>query len=56
MCESLEVILLEVKRMAGDYEIFATISIGPEEIVMGENPEAPRDKRYMCLLYHQRIV
>ena len=39
---------MEVKRMAGDYEIFATISIGPEEIVMGENPEAPRDKRYMC--------
>ena len=38
----------EEKRMAGDYVIFQTISIGHTEIVMGENPEASADERYMC--------
>lgn len=38
----------EEKRMAGDYEIFQTISIGHKEIVMGESPEASADERYMC--------
>jgi hypothetical protein len=34
--------------MAGDYEIFEAISVGHQEIVMGENPEASADERYMC--------
>ena len=38
----------EEKRMAGDYEIFQSISIGHKEIVMGESPEASEDERYMC--------
>ena len=38
----------EEKRMAGDYEIFQAISIGPREIVMGESPKASPEERYMC--------
>lgn len=36
------------KRMAGDYEVFASMSIGRKEIVMGENPKAEKDAGYMC--------
>ena len=36
------------KRMAGDYEIFHAISIGANEIVMGESVFAGPDERYMC--------
>lgn len=36
------------KRMAGDYEIFQAISVGHQEIVMGENPKASAGERYMC--------
>lgn len=36
------------KRMAGDYEVFQAISVGPREIVMGENKNAVHDERYLC--------
>ncbi len=36
------------KRMAGDYEILQALSIGRREIVIGENPLADLDSRYMC--------
>lgn len=38
----------EEKRMAGDYEVFASMSVGSKEIVMGENPNAEEGARYMC--------
>lgn len=36
------------KRMAGDYEIIHALHIGDREIVLGENPSAPEDERYVC--------
>ena len=39
---------LQEKRMAGEYEIFQAISGGIVEIVMGENPNAEPEDRYMC--------
>lgn len=36
------------KRMIGNYEIFAAMSVGDKEIVMGENPEAEAGTKYMC--------
>lgn len=36
------------KRMAGDYEIFASMTVGCKEIVMGENPKAEEGARYLC--------
>ena len=36
------------KRMAGDYEIFEAISVGKREIVLGENPNAEKNERYLC--------
>ena len=38
----------EEKRMAGDYEIIQAFHIGDREIVIGENPNADPDERYMC--------
>lgn len=35
------------KRMAGDYEIIHALHIGDREIVLGENPSAPEDERYL---------
>ena len=34
--------------MAGNYEIFAAMSIGGKEIVLEENPEAEVGAKYMC--------
>ena len=39
---------LQEKRMAGDYEIFQAISVGIAEIVMGEDPKAEPEERFMC--------
>ena len=39
---------LQEKRMAGDYEIFQAISVGIVEIVMGEDPKAEPEERFMC--------
>ena len=36
------------KRMAGDYVIIHAFHIGDREIVLGENPAAERNERYMC--------
>ena len=36
------------KRMAGDYEIIQAFHIGDREIVIGENPNAAPDERFMC--------
>ena len=36
------------KRMAGDYEIIHAFLIGDKEVVIGENPGAPGEERYMC--------
>ncbi len=38
------------KRMAGDYEITVAVSIGTQEVVMGENPKEPSEQ-YMCATY-----
>lgn len=38
----------EEKRMAGDYEIIQSFHIGDREIVIGENPSAAPDERFMC--------
>lgn len=39
---------LQEKRMAGDYVIFQAISVGIVEIVMGEDPNAKPEERFMC--------
>lgn len=38
----------EDKRMAGPYEIIQSLRIGDREIVLGEDPNAAEDERYMC--------
>lgn len=38
----------EEKRMAGDYEIIQAFHIGDREIVIGENPNAAPDEKFMC--------
>ena len=37
------------KRMMGDYEIIHAMHIGDREIVVGDNPNAPEDERYLCV-------
>lgn len=37
------------KRMIGDYEIIHAMHIGDREIVVGDNPNAPEDERYLCV-------
>ena len=44
------------KRMAGGYEITHAIHIGNTEIVMGENPKAPEDERYMVADYKEKGI
>lgn len=39
---------MKEKRMAGDYEVFTSMSIGRKEIIMGENPKAEEGAKYMC--------
>ena len=36
------------KRMMGDYEIIHTLHIGDREIIVGDNPNAIKDERYVC--------
>lgn len=36
------------KRVAGNYEIFVSMSIGGKEIVLGEDPKAKAGARYIC--------
>ena len=40
--------MAEEKRMAGDYEIIQAFYIGDREVVIGVNPNAVPDERYMC--------
>lgn len=42
--------MAEEKRMAGDYEIIQAFHIGDREVVLGVNPNAAPDERYMCSL------
>ena len=44
------------KRMAGDYEIIHALHIGDREIVLGENPSAPEDERYVCAFWQQHEI
>lgn len=44
------------KRMAGDYEIIHALHIGDREIVLGENPSAAEDERYMCAFCQQHEI
>lgn len=44
------------KRMAGDYEIIQSFHLGDKEIVMGENPNAAGDDRYMCAFCEQNEI
>lgn len=43
----------ESNRTAGDYQIIHSFHVGDKEIVLGENPKATGDERYMCA-YCQR--
>lgn len=43
----------ESNRTAGDYQIIHAFHVGDKEIVIGENPKATGDERYMCA-YCQR--
>ena len=42
------------KRMAGDYEIIQSFHIGDQEVVLGENVNAPPEERYMCAYCQQK--
>lgn len=42
--------------MAGDYEIIHALHIGDREIVLGENPSAPEDERYVCAFCQQHEI
>lgn len=44
------------KRMAGDYEIIHSFHIGDQEVVIGENPNAIPEERYMCALCQQNEI
>ena len=44
------------KRMAGDYEIIQSFHIGDQEVVLGENPIAPPEERYMCAYCQQNEI
>lgn len=44
------------KRMAGDYAIIHALHIGDREIVLGENPSAPEDERYVCAFCQQHEI
>lgn len=46
----------EEKRMAGDYEIIHALHIGDLEIVVGENPSATAEHRYMCAYCDSNIL
>ena len=37
------------KRMLGDYEVIHSLHIGDREIIVGDNPKAPKDERFMCV-------
>ncbi len=36
------------KRIAGDYEIFGSVRIGEQEIILGISPEAAGEERFLC--------
>lgn len=44
------------KRMAGDYEIIQSFHIGDQEVVLGENVNAPPEERYMCAYCQQNEI
>ena len=44
------------KRMVGGYEIIHALHIGDREIVLGENPSAPEDERYVCAFCQQHEI
>ena len=44
------------KRMAGNYEIIHALHIGDREIVLGDNPSAPEDERYVCAFCQQHEI
>ena len=37
------------KRMLGDYEVIHSLHIGDREIIVGDNPKASKDERFMCV-------
>lgn len=37
------------KRMLGDYEVIHSLHIGDREIVVGDNPHAHKDERFLCV-------
>ena len=46
----------EEKRMVGDYEIFESFSVGAKEIVMGKNPDAKPDERFLCAYFNANEI
>lgn len=44
------------KRMAGDYEIIHAFHIGDQEVVLGENPNAVPEERYLCAYCQQNEI
>ena len=39
----------ENKRMIGEYEVIHALHIGDREIIVGDNPHAPKDERFLCV-------
>ena len=44
------------KCMAGDYEIIQSFHIGDQEVVLGENVNAPPEERFMCAYCQQNEI
>ena len=39
----------ESKRMLGEYEVIHALHIGDREIIVGDNPKAPKNERFLCV-------
>ena len=37
------------KRMLGEYEVIHALHIGDREIIVGDNPKASKDERFLCV-------
>lgn len=44
------------KRMAGSYEIIHAIHLGDSEVVVGDNPAAAPEERFMCAFCEQNEI
>ena len=44
---------MEDKRMIGDYQVINSMYIGHRDIILGENPDAVKEERYLCCYVEQ---